>query len=474
MTKEDASALLAQHGQEHVLGFWDELTEAERTELLRQIEALDFDEIARKQALLDLEVQAAPEKGQDNTTADIEPAPVLELGAIAARRETCEPLGIRALQAGRIGVLLVAGGQGSRLGFDGPKGVFPIGPISEASLFEIHARKILALEARYDAQIPFYIMTSQANDADTRAFFEQHQYFGLSRERVQFFSQGMWPALSKDGTLLMESRSRIFMNPDGHGGTIRALEKTGMFADMDSRGVDTLFYFQVDNPLVEVADPVFLGLHLQEGAEVSIKVCAKRDAYEKLGAMVLRNGRPSIVEYSELTPEQAEARGADGSLRLRFGSVAIHVFSVAFLKQCAQRPMPLHLAHKQIPHLDSSGRDVRPEKPNAYKFETFIFDVIPESEQVLAVEFDRALEFSPVKNAEGEDSPATTQRDMIRKFAGWMRSCGVAVPQGPDGEPRYRIEIDPCYAVSAAELQTRLGAGFIWDGDLLLVAEEEE
>ncbi len=468
MTLAEAQDLLQKHGQAHVLAFWDQLSEAEQTQLLAQVTDIDFASITQMQAKL------SAGQASDGVAAEIEPAPVMELDAVYAAAAESAEIGGAALRGGRVGVLLVAGGQGSRLGFDGPKGAYEIGPVSGASLFEIHARKVLALEKTYDAEIPLYIMTSLANDADTRAFFAEKDYFGLDKSRVLFFSQGMWPALDEAGKLILETPGKIFMNPDGHGGTIRALEVKGMFADMDQRGVGTLFYFQVDNPLVEVADPVFIGLHLQNKADVSVKVCAKRDAGEKIGAVAVRDGRSCIVEYSELTPEQMSDTGPDGRLKLLYGSVAIHVFSVDFLKQCARRPMLLHLAHKQVPFVDGQGKTVKPEQPNAWKFEKFIFDVLPDADKVLHVAFDRALEFSPVKNAEGEDSPATTQRDMIRKFAGWLDACGVAVARDASGEPRYKLEIDPCYALSAAELKSRLDASFTWDADLLLVADDDE
>ncbi len=469
MTFEEAKTLLQQHDQEHVLSFWGQLTDTEQVQLLAQIEDIDFTSMAQMQDKLQSGLDADGAAG-----GDIMPAPVMELDEVQKAASASKDVGGAALRAGRVGVLLVAGGQGSRLGFEGPKGAFEIGPLSGASLFEIHARKVLALERIYEAEIPLYIMTSQANDADTRKFFADNDYFDLDPSRVLFFSQGMWPALDEAGKLILETPAKIFMNPDGHGGTIRALDVKGMFADMDKRGVSTLFYFQVDNPLVEVADPVFIGLHLQNKADVSVKVCAKRDAGEKIGAVAIRDGRSCIVEYSELTPEQMTATGPDGRLRLLYGSVAIHVFSVDFLKKCAQRPMLLHLAHKQVPYVDAQGATVKPDRPNAWKFEKFIFDVLPDADKVLHVAFDRTREFSPVKNAEGEDSPATTQRDMIRKFAGWMECCGVSVARDAAGEPRYKIEIDPCYAVSAEELQSRLDASFTWDADLLLVEGDDE
>jgi len=464
MTYDEANTLLDANGQGHVLAHWARLTADAQQALLAQIATIDMQAIKRMQAML-------AETGSAGTAPDvIEPAPVAELGVLAERErnEALSAYGESALARGEVGVLLVAGGQGSRLGFEGPKGAYSIGPISGASLFEIHARKVLALERRYGAGVPFYIMTSQVNDAPTRAFFKENRYFGLSPERVLFFTQGMWPALDLEGRILLETPGRIFMSPDGHGGTISALRDRGMFADMERRGIHSVFYFQVDNPLVEIADPQFVGLHLKEGAEVSTKVCSKRDPAEGLGVVAVKGGRSMIVEYSELTPQQMQEKRADGRLKLLFGSVAIHVFSVAFLKQEAEAALPLHKAIKKVPFVDAEGLSVTPAVPNACKFEKFIFDVIPDAAVALNVEFERSLEFSPVKNADGNDSPSTSQRDIIRKFAGWLEAADVEVPRGADGEPRWRLEIDPCFALDADELARKLGSGFALDGDLLL------
>ncbi len=465
MTYEAAKEILAQNGQGHVLSFWSQLDQQEQVALLDQIASIDMAAIKRMQAMLSATADTAAKAG-----GEIVPAAVVELGSIAERErnEALSAYGESALARGEVGALLVAGGQGSRLGFEGPKGAYSIGPLSGASLFEIHARKILAMERRYETRIPFYIMTSQANDAATRAFFQEHSYFGLKQDRVLFFTQGMWPALDREGKILLESPGRIFMSPDGHGGTISALRDHGMFDDMARRGIQALFYFQVDNPLVEIADPLFIGLHLKEGAEVSTKVCKKREPSEGLGVVAVRDGRPLVVEYSELTPAQMQEKRSDGQLKLLFGSVAIHVFSVAFLKREAAADLPLHIAFKKVPSVDATGQTVTPAQPNAYKFEKFIFDVIPDAKAALNVEFERALEFSPVKNATGNDSPATTQRDMIRKFSGWLVASGFAVPRNADGEPRYKIEIDPCFALDAESLGNQLLKTFVLDADLLL------
>jgi UDP-N-acetylglucosamine/UDP-N-acetylgalactosamine diphosphorylase len=407
-------------------------------------------------------------KEEDAGPAEFEPAPVVHLDG--AERERALAEGERLLRAGTVGVIVVAGGQGSRLGFEGPKGAYPIGPITEAPLFEIHAHKVLALERRYDTSVPLYVMTSPANDRDTRAFFRENGFFGLSPDRVVFFAQGMWPAVWSDGRVVLDRADHIFMSPDGHGGILRAMDVSGAFADMEQRGLGTLFYFQVDNPLVEIADPAFIGLHSLRRAEASTKVCAKRDPEEGLGVVVDRGGRNAIVEYTELTSEQKHATDQNGELRFRYGSVAIHVFSLAFLRQEAARDLPLHVAHKKVPYCGADGETITPEEPNAYKFEKFIFDVLPDAERALNVVFDRAEEFSPVKNAEGSDSPATARRDMMRKFARRLDACGVSVPRDDDGVPAVKIEIDPCYALDAGALRERLGPELTVRDDLLLRA----
>lgn len=456
---QEALNYLQSLGQEHVLEYWESLDNEQRSSLLKQVYELDGD-------LLKVMASELKSASSEDKRFNMEPADVVRRGSFdeTAALEAGEDL----LRAGSVGALLVAGGQGSRLGFDGPKGSFPIAPITEATLFEIHSRKILALERKYSTEIPFYIMTSKENDAPTKQFFGHHDFFGLSPERVIFFSQGMWPALWPDGKLVLDRPDHIFKSPNGHGGMVEAMAGNGIIQDADERGLEMLFYFQVDNPLVEIADPVFLGLHDSRASEMSAKVCMKRDPGEGLGVIVRKDGKLSIVEYSELTEEQKNEKNSAGELRFGFGSVAIHVFSVPFLKREAGKPLPLHVAHKKVPYwIPEEGR-VKPEKPNAYKFERFIFDLLPCAKETLVLEFDRDMEFSPVKNATGNDSPETAKIDISRKFARWMESCGIAVPRDPDGRPAIEIEIDPCFAVSAADLKKRLTDTPPMNSDLLL------
>lgn len=435
-------------GQGHVLRFWDKLDDAGRAGLAAQIDALDFDALARMGGIL--RERTGADAGGAVPAQQISPAPAEQISGQA--RDEAVARGEAELRAGRVAVVLVAGGQGSRLGFDGPKGAYPVGPITDRPLFFFHSRKILALSRRYGAPVPFYIMTSDVNDEATRRCFAENSFFGLDENDVFFFRQGVWPALDEDGKIILDAPGHMFMSPDGHGGILSALDKSGAMADMERRGISTVFYFQVDNPMVEIADPAFIGLHLLRDAEISVKVCAKRDPQEGLGMMVVRDGRFAMVEYTELTEEEKNRRDADGELFFKFGSVAIHVFSLKFLKRETSVALPLHLAHKKIPFCADDGAVVKPAAPNGFKFEKFVFDVIPDAERVIDVVFDRAEEFSPVKNAEGNDSPATCKRDMQLKWARWLEACGVAVPRDADGVPAMRIEIDPATASDAASL----------------------
>ncbi|MDI6775400.1 MAG: UDPGP type 1 family protein [Verrucomicrobiota bacterium] len=455
---EEAKNRLNKEGQAHLLRFWDRLAMERQANLLRQIESLDFETVRRMQDALRRKADAAPPAI----------APAEEAAVTPQTLEAARAAGEQALRAREVGVILVAGGQGTRLGHDGPKGCFPIGPITNAPLFEIHARKILARERRYRAPVPFYVMTSRENDAATRDFFLKRNFFGLKPDRVAFFVQDMWPALGPDGRIVLDAPDHIFMNPDGHGGILSALKNTGMLDDMARRGLRALFYFQVDNPLVEIADPLFVGLHRLRNAQMSVKVCEKTDPEEKVGVVARLNDRNAVVEYNELTGEQKRARDAGGRLLHRLGNVAIHVFSLDFLRLESEADLPLHVAHKKVPTCLENGDTVQPEQPNAYKFEKFIFDALPHAERSLNVLFAREDEFSPVKNAAGAYSPETARRDMIRKFARWLEACGVAAPKTGAGEIRCSIEIDPCFADSAEALRTRLGKNYRIEGDALL------
>ena len=434
----EASGKLASCGQEHLLAYWKELSKKERSALLEQIAAIEPEDLRRCGEALGRDGNVPDSsKGKAPKVARLRGAALLK--AIAA--------GEKELRKGRVAALLVAGGQGSRLGYDGPKGCYPVGPISGAPLFYFHARKILARSIRYGAPIPFYVMTSEANNAATVACFEENDYFGLDPENVFFFTQGMWPGMTKDGKVILDAPGHIFMSPDGHGGLLAALKRSGALADMKKRGIKSVFFFQVDNPLVEIADPAFIGHHVLEKSEYSLKLCAKRDPYEKVGMPMRFGSSYRMVEYTEMTDEQCNRRGKDGELYFKYGSPAIHVFDRAFLEREASKPMPLHLAFKKIPAL-VNGKVVKPAEPNGYKFEKFIFDILPNAKRAAFLAFEQKDEFSPVKNAEGSDSPGTCRADMRSKWVGWLEEAGMKVP------PDMPVEIDPVYALDASDIKS--------------------
>lgn len=434
----EASGKLASCGQEHLLAYWKELSKKERSALLEQIAAIEPEDLRRCGEALGRDGNVPDSsKGKAPKVARLRGTALLK--AIAA--------GEKELRKGRVAALLVAGGQGSRLGYDGPKGCYPVGPISGAPLFYFHARKILARSIRYGAPIPFYVMTSEANNAATVACFEENDYFGLDPENVFFFTQGMWPGMTKDGKVILDAPGHIFMSPDGHGGLLAALKRSGALADMKKRGIKSVFFFQVDNPLVEIADPAFIGHHVIEKSEYSLKLCAKRDPYEKVGMPMRFGSSYRMVEYTEMTDEQCNRRGKDGELYFKYGSPAIHVFDRAFLEREASKPMPLHLAFKKIPALEN-GKVVKPAEPNGYKFEKFIFDILPNARRAAFLAFEQKDEFSPVKNAEGSDSPGTCRADMRSKWVGWLEEAGMKVP------PDMPVEIDPVYALDASDIKS--------------------
>jgi UDP-N-acetylglucosamine/UDP-N-acetylgalactosamine diphosphorylase len=430
-----------------LLRFADGLSPPERAALERQIDEIDFDLLAR------LYLQAG-EPALKIDPDKIAPTDVVELPQTEVDRErwkSADRVGREALAAGRCGVLLVAGGQGSRLGFEAPKGMFPIGAVRGTTLFEVFASKIKERSRQAGKAIPWYIMTSPTNRAETEEFFKGHDYFGLPSGDVRFFVQGTMPAVSKEtGEALLARPGEVFTSPNGHGGTLLALKKEGVLDDMARRGVDLVYYFQVDNPLVKVLEPAFLGLHVETGAEFSAKVVRKIDPKEKVGLVVDYDGVPTVIEYSDLPDELAVQRAAGGGLKYWPGSIAIHVFSRGFLERVADT-LPYHVARKAVPYVDERGELVTPKAPNAIKFEMFIFDSMPMATQVAIVETDREDEFAPVKNASGADSPDSVRAALGRQAGRWLTAAGIAFPKGEDGGPAVPVEILGAAGLDAAD-----------------------
>ncbi len=447
-------------GQGHVFRFWNELDEAAREALVRQAAAMDLAELQRVHE----QTRALASPGARN----LEPAPVECLpayGGNSARRAEARERGETMLEAGRVAVMVVAGGQGTRLGFDGPKGVFPLGPVSGRTLFELQAQKIRGARRRHAARIPWYVMTSPATDAPTRAYLAERKYFGLPREDVFFLCQSMAPALDFEGQLLLESRGRIAESPNGHGGSFEALADSGALDDMSARGITTISYYQVDNPLIQLADPVFLGLHDRVGAEMSAKVVRKIDPLEKVGVLARVDGRIGVIEYTEIDDEHRYQKDATGELVYWAGSIAIHALDVAFARRVAaeaERYLPYHASAKKIPFIDDDGRAVKPAEPNGHKLERFLFDALPAAQRVALVEVAREDEYAPVKNAEGGDSPQTARAALDALARRWLAAGSIEVPTD------QWIEVD--HAQVDGEEDVRAGVRRAQDAGLLLAS----
>jgi len=445
---------LAEIGQHQVVRFFDQLDRDGKEKLTAQIEALD---LAAIQELIETQVKT---KKAIALPTDIRPADAFPRTPDANRRSMyaeAEARSAALLREGKIAAFLVAGGQGTRLGYDGPKGEYPVTPVKNKPLFQVFTEQLLAHSRDSGKAIPWYIMTSDVNDAPTRAFFHQHRYFGYAESDVFFFQQGMMPAFSMTGEMLMGSEDSLALSPDGHGGSLRALHKSGALAHMRTRGVEHLSYFQVDNPLVNCIDPLFIGLHDLTGSEMSSKTIPKAHALEKVGNFVIGDGKVQVIEYSDLPEKLALQTNPDGSPLFNAASIAIHALRVSFverLNSSGRLELPWHRAEKKVPYVDANGTLVKPDRANAVKLEQFVFDAIPLAQNAIVYTTDRAEEFSPVKNAEGVDSPQTCRRDQVRRAARWLAGAGVRVPIR-SGEPDALIEISPLLATSAKQLASR-------------------
>ncbi|MBU0639540.1 MAG: UTP--glucose-1-phosphate uridylyltransferase [Planctomycetes bacterium] len=448
---------LQQFGQSHLLTYWEELTDPQRQRLLDDLDQVDF---ARCAELIDPYVRNRPVIPLPER---IEPVPALpaepDAGRVGFYAKAVE-VGTTAINGGQVAAFTVAGGQGTRLGYDGPKGAFPASPVRSACLFRLFAEFLLGTQRRHGACPRWFIMTSQANHTETVALFEEHSYFGLSHDRVRFFRQGQMPAFMPDGRLALADRHRLALSPDGHGGSLRALAASGALDEMRACGVEYISYFQVDNPLVKAIDPLFIGLHALTGSEMSSKAVTKADDLERVGNFCLADGKVAVIEYSDLPDELALQKNADGSRRFDAGSIAIHVLSRKFVEKLTGRgatlELPWHRAEKRASVLNEAGQKVEPNEPNVVKLELFVFDAIPLAHNPLVLYTRREEEFSPVKNAEGVDSAVTARRDMVRRAARWLEACGCRVPRDAAGEPATDLEINPAYALDADDLRSQL------------------
>lgn len=345
------------------------------------------------------------------------PLEAVEVSEIEARRDEFKEIGLKAVREGKVGAVLLAGGQGTRLGLDRPKGMLNIGVDRELYLFEQLLRNLMDVTDEAKAYVPLYIMTSNINDQDTKAFFEEHDYFGYPKEYVKFFVQEMEPACDYQGRVYMESPTEVAMSPNGNGGWFGSMVNAGLLSDIRERGVEWINVFAVDNCLQRIADPMFIGATIAYGRQSGAKVVRKATPDEKVGVLCAEDGRPSIAEYYEMTEEMATARKENGDLQYGFGVILNYVFAEKKLEEIADARMPIHVVEKKIPYMDMEGNEVKPDAPNGYKFETLVLDMVHMMDDCVPYEVVREREFAPIKNLHGVDS-----LDSAREL---MRGCGI-------------------------------------------------
>lgn len=398
MTYQEAMEKLAQYGQQHVLRYYDDLTTETQESLLAQIERTDFSVLKYISRL-----------GHPSARGKFSPLLAMELDEIKERREEFAAAGTEAIREGKVAACLLAGGMGTRLGSDDPKGMYDIGITRPVYIFQRLIENLLEVVRAADTYVPLYIMTSEKNHDATCAFLKAHAYFGYPEEQVTFFNQDMAPACDYNGKVYMESFHEISTSPNGNAGWYASMQKAGLDEELRAHGVQWVNIFAVDNVLQRIADPVFIGATIAAGAECGSKVVRKSAPDEKVGVMCLEDGRPSIVEYYELSDEMMDAKNEKGEPAYNFGVILNYLFYVPALERIAKNRLPLHVVEKKISHIDAGGNYIRPETVNGCKFEQLVLDMIHELNSCVAFEVVREHEFAPIKNKTGVDSVETAQ-----------------------------------------------------------------
>ncbi|CAO1624028.1 unnamed protein product [Sympodiomycopsis kandeliae] len=451
-------------GQEHLFTFWDELSPDEQGSLIKQLSHLD---VERVNTVYKKAIQGEKEafSTKENT---ISPPPSSSTTAVQSDSDDEEKytkIGLEAIANNQVGVLLMAGGQGTRLGSSAPKGCYDINLPSHKSLFQMQAERILRLQklASPNGQsvaVPWFIMTSGPTRKPTEEFFEKHQFFGLKKENVIFFEQGTLPCLTLEGKIMLETKSKVATAPDGNGGLYTALRAPlhqdtteSVISTLQSRGIKYLHCYGVDNCLVKVGDPVFLGINIEKQVEAGVKTVIKTDPKENVGVVAMKNGKWNVIEYSEIPSELAEATDSQGNLQFRAANIVNHFYTTEFLSEKVpsfESEISFHIARKKIPTIDlQSGSVFKPTSPNGMKLELFIFDVFPFVQDLQVHEVLRPKEFSPLKNASGtgSDDPETSRRDLLNLHKNWLEKVGATFKQGVE------VEISPLKSYSGEGLQ---------------------
>ena len=378
----------------HLLKYYDKLTEEQQANLLAQISSVNWHLLELLQNRQDTETV----KGK------LEPLGALEVSEIEKRKEEFTQIGIEALKAQKVGAVLLAGGQGTRLGFDKPKGMFNVGITKDLYIFECLIHNLMDVVNQINTWVPLYIMTSDKNHEDTVHFFEEKQYFGYNKDFIRFFKQDMAPSVDFNGKLLMEDKDRLSLSPNGNGGWFHSLQNAGLISHMKEIGIEWLTVFAVDNVLQRINDPAYVGAVIASGCDCGGKVVRKADPYERVGVLCLEDGKPSIVEYYEMTDDMIHLKDENGNLLYNFGVILNYMFRLDKLEQIVNKELPVHIVEKKIPYMDETGTFIKPDKPNGYKFEELVLDMIHLMDSCLPYEVVRNHEFAPIKNPTGVDS----------------------------------------------------------------------
>ncbi|MGB8226850.1 MAG: UTP--glucose-1-phosphate uridylyltransferase [Sedimentisphaerales bacterium] len=449
--------LLEKHNQSHLLTFWPGLNEKQKHNLLLQIERLEFNRVEEN---INRYIRNPAPLGlpKNFSAAPVYPA-VPQTAQQKEKYEKAKKLGVELISGGKAAAFVVAGGQGTRLGFDRPKGDFAVSPVKKKTLFRLFAEQIAAAGVKYNFQPRWYIMTSPLNHQQTLEIFRRNNFYGLESRSVFIFQQGTEVNFSTDGGILLAEKDTLSASPDGHGGSLKALYKSGAAADMKEHGIEYISYFQVDNPLINIFDSLFIGLHAMDKAEMSSKAVVKTGPFEKVGNFCLVEGKIKVLEYSDfLSDELLEKKNPDGSLIFSLGSIAIHIISREFVDQLNNKgfALPYHKAVKKIPYIDlQSGKKIEPRKPSGIKLETFVFDALPLAQKSIILETLRSEEFAPVKNKTGIDSTEVARQMMINRAAQWLAQAGVKIPRKPDGSIDCRIEIAQSFAICKEDIANK-------------------
>ncbi len=435
------------HGQEHIFRFWNELSDDEKSKLVEHSLKIDY-------ALISKLYNACVTSKKDEKYNNIDQPDLVSKYPYIPKHSEALKLGEDAIKRNELAILLPAGGQGSRLGFNGPKGLFPCTPISKKSLFQLFSEKILAAQKKYKVKFDVYIMTSEDNNKATIDFFEKNNYFGLEKKQFDFFIQGVLPSVDKAGKVLLKSKHEVFFNPNGTGGIYSGLAESNLLSKMILKETKYISYFNLDNPFMTPVDPLYLGYHIIFNSEISAKSIEKKPG-EPIGVIVKNKGRHRIIEYINLTPEDSVKKTPTGELFFKAGNIAIMILNVSYI----ERMHKLNLidfstaALKKVQHINNDGNLILPEKPNAYKFEAFIFDPMPHAEKSFVFEVLREEEFAPIKNAEGEDSPKTAYQMQTDLFKKWLLHAGFS----PDVVVKLKhVEISPLFALDKEEFKEKI------------------